>query len=49
MARAWPIWRASCGVIVLLALPLMPLVPKSFVKCFPCFWMFAVVVYSVCV
>jgi len=50
VARAWPIWRASCGVMVLLALPLMPLVPKSFVKGVSLFLLvFVVVVYSVCV
>ena len=31
VARAWPICMASCGVKVVVVLPLMPLVPKSFV------------------
>ena len=47
VARAWPIWRVSCGVMVVFVLPLMPLVPKSFVNGGSLFLLFVVVVYSV--
>jgi len=52
VARTWPTWRASWGVMVVSVLPLMPLVPKSFVKgslLFWCLWLWFIVFVWLCV